>query len=225
MAVPVGKLKKATLVWMSEHTCAKHGHSYLEHYQCYKTEVDTSQERIAFFDIETSNLNADYGQMLSYCIKPNLSEDILHGIISKTDLRCEPGTADARIVRKCIKDLAGFDKVVTWYGARFDIPYLRTRAMVNGIDFPGYGALAHKDLWFTCRGKFKLSSNRLENACRVLLGETNKTRIEPKYWHGALLGDKASLDFVLEHNKYDVLDLEKLYNKIEGYGRPVAASI
>jgi uncharacterized protein YprB with RNaseH-like and TPR domain len=210
---------------MSEHTCKKHGHSYIEHYKCYKDEIDTSQERIAFFDIETTNLNADYGQMISYCIKPNLSDEIIYGLISKADLKAAPGEADKRIVKKCIKDLENFDKVVTFYGARFDIPFLRTRARVNGIDFPGYGGLEHKDLWFTVRGKFKLSSNRLENACRVLLGQTNKTRIEPRYWHGALIGDKESLDFVLEHNKYDVIDLENLYNAVIGYARPQAASI
>ena len=164
--------------------------------------------------------------MLSWCIKPSDSKKILTGVITKNDIfKTEAGHADGRIVRELIATLPTFDKVVTWYGARFDLPFIRTRAMVNGIEFPTYGSLVHKDLWFTCRGKFKLSSNRLENACKVILGKSEKTRIEPKYWHGALRGDAKSLKYILQHNQYDVLDLEKLYNKIESFGRPSNTSI
>src|SRR4051812_2303778 len=124
MAVPVQKLSKKTLTWMSEHTCEKHGHCYLSHYSCYVDECTGGPERIGFFDIETSNLNADYGQMLSYAIKDSLSDTIYSDIINKKDLRCQPGMADARIVKQCIKDLDKFDKVVTFYGARFDLPFL-----------------------------------------------------------------------------------------------------
>jgi len=75
------------------------------------------------------------------------------------------------------------------------------------------------------KAKFKLSSSRLENACRVLLGKTNKTRIDSKNWAGAQRGDPQALEYVLKHNKFDVIDLEKLYHKVEGYGKPSANSI
>lgn len=209
------------MVKLSNLRC-EHGHTMLEHYSCY----DQEPERVGFLDIESSNLDADFGQMLSWCIKPSDSKVIEHGLINKKDIFKSPaGHADQRIVRDLIKTLPTYDKVVTWYGARFDLPFIRTRAMTNRIEFPTYGSLVHKDLWFTCRGKFKLSSNRLENACRVLLGATQKTKIDPKNWHGALRGDAKSLAYILDHNKKDVLDLEKLYNKIESFGRPSNTSI
>ena len=202
----------------------------MDHYNCYlKERPDLATEKIGFFDLEASNLDADYGQMLSYCIKDSSVEGeggVLSGVLNKRDIfDTEPGFADKRIVSQCVRDLQEFDKVVTFYGARFDLPFLRTRAMVCGVEFPNYGALNHKDLWFTVRGKFKLSSNRLENACRVLLGKSDKTRINPRAWHGAIRGDEESLEYVLEHNIYDVLDLERLYMKVIDFSRPQCGSI
>jgi len=215
-------LTKAEIIKMAGIRC-KHGHSMLDHPGCYERD---GAPRLGFFDIEASNLDADYGQLLSYCIKDGNSEEIFWGCITKEDIfTSPPGQADKRIVEQCIEDFKKFTKIVTFYGARFDMPYIRTRALANGLEFPPYGALFHRDIWFTVRGKCKLSSNRLENACRVLLGKTSKTRIEPKHWHGALQGDEKSLNYVLAHNKFDVIDLEKLYNKVEGFGRAVNNSI
>ena len=50
--------------------CPKPGHSRhngLEHWTCYM-EAE-GNEALGFFDIETSNLKADYGIMFGYCIK------------------------------------------------------------------------------------------------------------------------------------------------------------
>jgi uncharacterized protein YprB with RNaseH-like and TPR domain len=118
-----------------------------------------------------------------------------------------------------------YDELVTWYGSRFDIPFIRTRALVDRIDFPAHGTIKHTDLWFVSRGKFKLSSNRLENACRVLLGKTTKNRIDSKYWRAGTRGDKESLDYILDHNFRDVNDLQKIYRKIIAFKRPVSTSI
>lgn len=107
----------------------------------------------------------------------------------------------------------------------FDFPFARARALVCGVDFPSYGSIKHTDLYYIMRNKFKISSRRLENCCRVLLGETQKTRIKNEYWRGAVRGDKESLAYVLEHNRYDVIDLEKLYEKSIGFSMAKGASI
>jgi uncharacterized protein YprB with RNaseH-like and TPR domain len=226
LPAPVATLKKAEIIKLANTSCKAHNHTYLEHYNCYLKEVGLEKELIGFYDLEASNLDADYGMMLSYCIKPSNSKEILVGAITREDLQDnEPGHGDKRIVEQCIADLKKFDKIVTFYGARFDIPFTRTRAMVNGLEFPPYGTITHKDLYFTIKPKFKLSSNRLENACRIILGKTNKTRIEPNHWHGALQGNPKSIAYIVQHNKYDVLDLEKLYWEVEGFGRPAKNSI
>jgi uncharacterized protein YprB with RNaseH-like and TPR domain len=225
MVAPIRKLKKDQLVKLHDGRC-KHGHTYIEHYQCFLTEKEEGPYKIGSLDIETSNLNADYGVILTWCIKDHDTGEIYNDQISEEDLALyEPGEDDTRIVASLIEAMMKFDELVTWYGARFDIPFIRTRANICKVDFPKYGAIKHKDLWFTCRGKLKLSSNRLENACKVILGKSTKTRLDAKHWRAAQRGNKESLAYVLTHNKHDVEDLKKIYEKIVEYGRPVSNSI
>lgn len=209
-------------MFLATHFC-DHGHNFLEHYSCYVPETD---ERIGFLDIEASNLDADFGIILSYCIKAAGEDRIYEDVIAPEDIaRANAGDEDKRVVRTLISDLNNFDKLVTYYGTKFDIPYIRTRATNMAVPFPVFGTLVHKDLYYVVKNKFKLSSNRLENACRVLLNKTQKTRIDARYWRAGTRGDKKSLDYILDHNRKDVLDLEALYNKVIGFSRIQNVSI
>ncbi len=221
--VPVHRLSKKQLVWLSEHYC-KHRVPYIAHYSCYLKEHPEEGERIGFLDIETSNLQADFGIIFSYCIKDSKSDKIYEAVITPRDLK-RAGEEDTHIVERCIEDIGQFDRIVTYYGKRFDIPFLRTRALVCGVPFPEYGTLVHTDLYDVVKRKFRLHSNRLEAACRTLLGKTQKTHIDPKYWRAALRGDKKALDYILDHNRKDVLDLEKLYNHIAQFSKKTNSSI
>lgn len=211
MSAPIHKLKKDEIIKLSKGKCEAHGHNYLEHYNCYLTENPEKEERIGFFDIEASNLVADYGILLSWCIKDSLSDKIYSDVLTPQDVK--KGTEDKRIVASCIDTLKKFDRVVTYYGTGYDLPFLRARAAIVDVPFPTFGTLKHKDVYYTIKSKYKLSSRRLENACRHILGHTDKTRIDAKYWRNGVRGDKKSLQYILTHNEYDVLDLEKLYWK------------
>lgn len=218
---PIHRLKKAELVRLATTYC-KHGHTLLSHYGCYTPQ----EERLGFLDIETSNLDADFGIILSYCILKAGTNEILEGVLTLKDIQqAKSGDEDKGVVKKLIKDLEEFDRVVGYYSSRFDIPFIRTRALVTGVPFGVYGSLSHTDLYYVIRHRFKMSSNRLENACRTLLGKTQKTRIENRYWRGATRGDKASLDYVLDHNRKDVIDLEKLYNQVINFSAERRVSI
>lgn len=461
---PIHRLTKKELVFLATHYCP-HGHTYLQHYACYQP---TEAERIGFLDIEASNLVADFGIVLSYCIKDHNSKKIYEAVLRPQDIKsARAGDEDKEVIKKCIKDLMLFDRIVTYYGCvtpghrvlksnlewvpietlipgdalvgftadgphrrwetsivkcapiirkplvkltlsdgteltctkdhpwlaglpsqawrtpekmnrmtkggptrisrllpvwknpssykegylagffdgegcladhaqitgaqkvnsalattieylsnlqfpstiyttpdrsvkhiritggtaegirflgqvrpkrllskfnldslgeirysgaeltvesiedigegdvvglstttetylvegfgshntGFDLPFLRARAIVCKVDFPVYGSIKHTDLYYIIRNKIKISSRRLENACRVLLGHTQKTRIENAYWRGAVRGDKKSLDYVLDHNRKDVLDLEKLYEKVIAFSLAKGASI
>ena len=481
--VPLHRLPKAKIIWLQQHKC-QHRHTYLEHYKCYLQEQPDEHERLGFLDIEASNLDADYGIMLSWCIKDGDSDSVLSDVMTPQDVK--RGIEDKRIVKSCIEAMLKFDRIVTYYGCLtpehrvltdelkwipvgelkpgqgliafsehsslterrkwehsrvvanipiqrpclrvhlsdgtsltattdhpflasmpgnpgqyqwintrdlkpgsklrrliptweqntsyeagwlagfydgegninqghytnsyapegkytfdicatqkhgivleqakrfleicgfnwrssnydrnhtemaalsiagdtrdrlrflgavrptrlfnkfnpthlnsiknfgekdflevisiedmgvmevaglettsktyisegfgshntgFDLPFLRARALIVGVDFPSYGSLKHKDLYYVIRNKFKLSSRRLENACRQLLGATDKTRIDAKYWRNGVRGDIESLKYILEHNVYDVLDLEKLYKKCEEFSKVNATSI
>jgi uncharacterized protein YprB with RNaseH-like and TPR domain len=181
---------------------------------------------VGFLDIEASNLDADFGIMLSYCIKIAGSKEILQGVLTKADIETsKPGCEDTRIIRQLVKDFEQFDRIVTFFGKGFDVPFIRARAIIDKVKFPNYGSVIHTDVYYIVRSRVKLSSRRLENCCRVLLGKTNKTRINNAYWRGAVRGCKKALDYVLDHNKKDVIDLERLYNKVINFSRKNDQSI
>lgn len=214
---PVHNLPKKEILQLAARRC-RHSHSYLSHYNCYLKELHDKQERIGFLDIEASNLDANFGFMISYCIKDSLSDIIYEDIITPKDIEhlAEKNSKeeDYRVVKNCIKDMLRFDKVVGFYSTKFDLPYIRTRALVNGLEFPNFGSLVHKDVYYIVRNKFKLNNNKQVTACRVLLGDTDKTIVDGKIWRQASRGSKKDLQYIIEHNRADVCDLEKLYNKI-----------
>lgn len=223
MSAPIHKLRKDEIVKLSKGRCEAHGHSFLEHYNCYLKENPEKEERLGYFDIEASNLVADYGIMLSYCIKDGLSDKIYGDVLTPTDVK--KGHEDKRIVKNCIEDLQRFDRIITFYGTNFDLPFLRARALIVGVDFPTFGTLKHRDAYYIMKSRFKLSSRRLENSCRQLLGQTDKTKIDAVHWRNGVRGDKKALAYIYEHNTYDVLDLEKLYLKIQDYSKMNSTSI
>lgn len=219
MKPAIHRLSKAELVYLATHRC-KHRHTLLDHYACY----ERAPQRIGFLDIETHALTADFGIMLSWCIKDSMG-GILEDSINELDLAVSDGDEDRRIVKHLTDVLPDFDLIVTYYGTKFDLPFIRTRAVQLGIEFPPYGAVKHKDVYYMIRHKFKLSSNRLAQATKVLLGESQKTAIEYKYWRAAARGNGEALAYVLDHNRKDVLDLERLYNKVIGFARERNVSI
>lgn len=216
----IARMKKLEIVWMSNHKC-KHNHTYLEHQNCYVKDFP-NQERMGFIDIETTNLKADFGIILCYCIADQASDKIYERTITKKELSKD---LDKKVVQQCLEDMGQFDRLVGYYSSRFDIPFIRTRAVSMNLPFPEYGGQLHQDLYFVIRNRFNLSSKRLENACRVLLGSTEKTRIHAQYWIRALQGDVGSLDYIRDHCKKDVTDLKKLYNKVIKYSRRTDTSV
>lgn len=213
MQAPVSRLKKTEVEWLSLHRCKRHGHTYLTHYSCYLTE-QSQKQRIGFFDIETSNFKADWAIVLSYSIL-----DDENGAMYGRSLRPKElanGTYDKALLAEMVRDLKRFDLIVGFYSTKFDIPFARTRAIINGGDFPLFGEIQHKDVYYAVKEKFgALSSRRQENAAKMLVGKTEKTHINPKIWMNALIShDKSSLAWILDHNRRDVRDLKDIYHVV-----------
>lgn len=214
------KLNKAEIISMAEWRC-EHGHSGLEHPECYRLYA-VLEEKIGYFDIETSGLQADFNFILSWCIKEKEKDDFKQGIFSAKDYKEVP--VDKRMVKDCVEALSGYTTIITYYGTNFDLPFLRTRALKANLPFPFYGSIRHIDLYYVVRNKLRIHRNRLDAACE-LFGVYDKTRIRPEIWERALSGDKESLSYVAEHNKIDTILLEKLHDKIEPFMKETKRSI
>jgi uncharacterized protein YprB with RNaseH-like and TPR domain len=216
---PVPSLKKAEILELFRWKC-KHGHRGLTHYNCWLNEVGTG-ERIGFLDIEASDLKANFGVMLSWCIKAE-GADTACDVVTAEDLRKD---LDKRIVRSCVQEMQRYDRLVTHYGDRYDLPFIRTRALVHKIPFPHHGEIVTTDVWKLSKYKLRLNSNRQDTIAEALRGVTIKTRINPTYWIRALQGDEEGLAYILDHNKKDVIELEKNYHALIPFARKANTSI
>jgi uncharacterized protein YprB with RNaseH-like and TPR domain len=177
--------------------------------------------RIAYADIEVDNLNADFGTVLCWCIKQK-DGDIVSSIITKEELF--NGTGDYRVIKEFIDEISKYKIVVGYYSSRFDIPFMRSKALYYDLDFPAYGDLFQWDMYFTVRDKLALSRNSLDNVCSYL-GIEGKTPLDKDVWRKAKYGDKESIDLVLTHCEYDVIITEKLHNRLEFIRKWVKSSI
>jgi len=220
MAINLANYTKSEIIKMNGWKC-QHGHTGIEHSQCYLREHNSDLKR-CFFDLESCGLQGNWDFMLTYSIKPEGNDDIICGTITKKEI--DDGTFDKRIVKECVDALMKFDRIYTFYGSRFDIPFLRTRALELGIDFPIYGSITHKDIYYIARYKLKLHSNRLAVVCD-LLGIKGKTHQNPTTWRLATGGNKKALEEILDHNKWDVIILEQVYNRLKDFVKETEKSI
>lgn len=212
--------KKDEILKMAGTYC-KHGHSYISHPNCYLIETG-KKKRIGYLDIESGGLQANFDYMLTWCIKTRDKEEYVSGTISALDI--QNYTFDKRILKELIAALKKYDVVLTYYGTKFDIPFIRTRAMMHKLNFLEFGSLQHKDCYYMVKHKMRLHRSSLDSACAAL-GIKGKNHIKGNFWMKAKLGDSAALAYVLDHNKKDCQILEKLHKRLECYVKDSSKSI
>jgi uncharacterized protein YprB with RNaseH-like and TPR domain len=201
-----------------------HHHNGISHSECYKKYLLKSNGRVGFLDIETSNLQANFGLILSYAIKTAGKNEFFTERLTRNEFGQRKYLQDREIVKHLIKDMKKYDIICGYYSARFDIPYIRSRALRYNIKFPSANELRHIDLYFTVKKNLRLNSNRLATVSEFL-GVPGKTIIKSEYWVSALSGDETSLKYIQNHNLKDVIVLEKVFNKMQPYFKLTNRSI
>lgn len=169
------------------------------------------EDRVGYFDIEASQLNANFGWMYCWSIKVKDEKTIISACVNKKEI--QDGTLDKRIVSELVEALKGFTAIYTYYGTGFDFPFARTRALSHGLEFIPYGELEHHDLYYLVKSKLRLHRNRLENACE-LVGIKGKTHLDPEKWVLANTGNEDAIKYIFNHNVADVVILEELHKKL-----------
>ena len=210
MRVPVRKCLKSDLIWFGENYC-RHGHTYLEHYSCFISEApDTApmQENMGIFDIETTGLKANWSHMLSWCMKEH-GKDVIHSDCITT--REARDKNDTRIIKSAVEEIKKYDRILTYYGSRFDIPYTRSRALYHKMEFPAYRDLYHTDLYYVARSKFAIHSNRLGAICQFFGIEAKNHPMTPELWQRAGAGQPEALKEILTHCEEDVCSTDEVF--------------
>lgn len=179
--------------------------------------------RILLFDIETTDLDADFGNMVAFGYR-FLGDHTPPKVLSLLDFApvCTGcGRVDAvddkALVKKAWEILSQADMWITWYGKQFDTRYVTTR----GVDahFKPLPPIPHVDLYWTARFHLKLSSNRLASVQDFLRLKTKKTTLSKRMWRRAQAGHVPSIRYIVTHCRHDVACLEEAYQRLRPFVR------
>lgn len=205
-----------------------HNHNGLVHPRCFDRQNKKNEDIIGFADIEASNLNANWGVVYTYAIKP-LNKPAIARTISLQDLH--KGLFDKPLITQFIEDCGAYTRLIWHYGTdrRFDVPFLRTRAVKWGLPFPQHKMLYVSDTYPILKNKFKLHSNRLETACDFFNIPSKAHKLRSDIWLDMITGNTKrmtrAIQYIKKHNIEDVESLEKLWLKIYKYTKLANTSI
>lgn len=142
---------------------------------------------------------------------------------------------EEEMLERFVEEMDKADEVVTQNGDHFDIPWVRTRCLVNGVDMmPDYVSI---DTYKEAKHRFNFNSNSLAYMGKVLgvggkldtggstlwkkilMGETEEEN--SNFWNRLILGNnQTALDKMVNYCKQDVLLLEAVWDKMNSYVKP-----
>jgi uncharacterized protein YprB with RNaseH-like and TPR domain len=166
------------------------------------------------FDLETSNLNAEWGVILCCCVKEYCKAGVKEFRADEFPNWKVRRSNDRQLVEAIIKELEQYDILCAHNGQFFDKSWLLAKAIK--YDIPN--TLRYKkfiDPVRLARRNFKLGSNGLMSLINFLNIPTTKTRIRPEAWLEASLdGNTKAMDEIVYHCRRDVLSLNGVYHKM-----------
>lgn len=174
---------------------------------------------VVCFDLETTGLQRGTGTVPFLYGWASVNEDVVE---SEQWLLPDLGQ-EAPLVGAGLEMVKRSGLLVTYNGASFDLPLLRTRAVMTGVERP-WPATPHLDLLPLVRRLFRhrLSRCSLRRAEEELLGRPRVDDVPgseaPERYRSFLRrADPAVLEPVLRHNLLDLLSLIRLIYHLEGH--------
>jgi len=177
--------------------------------------------RVAVFDVETSGLNAAFGVLLA-AVGKTYSPD--ERKIFRAD-EYEPWKRGERandepLLRAMLSWMEDIDIIIAHNGLKFDLPFLRTRAVIHGLPPVNFQKII--DPVQLARQHFRFQGNSLDAISRVIGTHAEKTPLKPETWQKATLnGDPAAMEEIVTHCIADVDVLEEVCWKMRGYVKQI----
>lgn len=171
--------------------------------------------RILLWDLETTNLRADFGFILAAGYKwlgEKRSHVLTIGDFDASNFRAK----EKALVKAFAEVLDSADISVTHNGQRYDHPWINAkmrehRLTKNGA--PWYlKAIPQVDTLQIARKHLKaVSRKRLDTLSSYLGTYAEKTPVEGHIWVDAAMGRKSALKYIIDHCRADVAVLEEVY--------------
>lgn len=171
-------------------------------------------------DIETTDLEADRGVVLCACFEsstnPGKVSTLRNDHVNSKDWKRGVRGNDKELVKQINQLIRTHDVIVAHNGTKFDLPFLRTRALRWGLR-PLMEPKIVDPLWIAWR-KWKLRSNRLGAISDYLGIPDRKTPLDMSTWADAMLnGTKKSMDLIVTHCVADVKVLSGVLKHVKPF--------
>jgi len=193
-----------------------------------KKKLQNGSARVLIYDIETSpnlgwfwragyKLNITPGQITKeraiICVSYKwLGEDEVY------NLAWDKNQDDKFLIEQFVEVLNEADLIVAHNGDRFDIKWLKTRALFHRIPMlPNYKSF---DTLKVAKSKLNFNSNRLDYIAKFL-GHEGKNSTSIDLWLDIMFKKcKVAMNTMLEYCDEDVRQLEKVYNELRYLDNP-----
>jgi uncharacterized protein YprB with RNaseH-like and TPR domain len=131
---------------------------------------------------------------------------------SRTVLRCSPSGDDRDLLARFIDVAVTADELVAHFGDRFDLPWVRTRALILKLNPLPFFKTIDTKAWAS--KNFYFNSNKLDYISQVL-GHGRKLHTDFSLWKDIMIGTpaqkKKAMDYMCKYCGIDVVRLEQVY--------------
>ena len=182
-----------------------------------------------FYDIETS-FNVGVFWRTGYNININ-PQDIIHersiicicykweGEEEIHSLTWSKNQSDRKMIEQFCRVMAQADEIVAHNGDRFDLKWVRTRALIHGINVMPSPKTIDTLKW--AKKYFNFNSNKLDYIAKYLkVGAKMETGGLDLWKDIVFRKDQDALDKMVLYCKQDVNVLEAVFNKLKSYTLP-----
>ena len=174
--------------------------------------MDEKMFKVGFLDIETTGLWSDFGYILCAVIKQADEDKFdvfrIDDYFSYPDNRESWLRMDKELLKALREAYEKYDIIMHFNGRNFDIKFINTRCMKNGI--PLLPEMKQLDIYQIAKHRLRLRSKRLDSLKSFLEIDQDEEGHRWEYWQMAGAGLKTGIDYVVEHCKRDVTRLEKV---------------
>lgn len=134
-----------------------------------------------------------------------------------TVLRWDEKQDDRSMLREFLAVANEADELIAHYGDHFDIPWFRSRCLIQGFEpLPLYKTVDTK-AWASKH--FYFNSAKLDYLGSVL-GFGHKLETRYKLWIDVMNGCKKALDYMCRYCGRDITQLQKVYKRLKPFVKP-----
>ena len=142
----------------------------------------------------------------------------LEGQSKVYSLKWDKNQCDKKLIKDLVKVINSADEIVAHNGDRFDLKWLKARAIYHGIEVSPY--IVSHDTLKLAKTHFKFNSNRLDYISKFLLG-VGKLDSGYDLWKDICLkNSKSAMAKMIRYCKTDVVRLEQVFEKFRPFIKP-----